>query len=1017
MNIPVRKRLLSSVIAATLAATVFGLTPVLAQEAEEQASAAGEASEEALERIQVTGSRIKRAEFEGSSPVTVLDREQIERSSFVTLGDILNELPQLRSTFSLQNSGRFIGTAGAGRLDLRGLGSNRTLILINGRRHVATGIGGGQQVDTNSIPAEMIERVEVVTGANSAVSGADAVSGTVNFILRDDIEGVSTRASIGQSGDVSDFNRYSAGVTAGGLFMGGRGSSVFSLNWARQDNLTAEQRGGRFNESWGFAPNPNLDGEPSADNPSRVLTPFNRFWGISRGGTILGSGVGGPSPFGPAAQIGPNGELVTIPFDQFEVVNGLQCAGPGCADQLNLAGFQELQVALERVSLDANFQFELNPDTRLYFENRYVEVESGNQFQPSFDFAFPGALTIRRDNAFLSSSVAEAMDAVGADSFGMNRMNFDLGFRLEDVQRETFRSVVGIEGAFAAAERDWEYDVFANFGQTTEVRVNRNNRINDRWFAASDAVRLTQGDLDSINNPTLFANPNVSVGDIVCRATLQAASGETPMLPNGNIAPSFAVSGCIPANVLGDGNISQEAIDWINSTSIGRGSRQQFQAGAVLQTDELFSSWAGPVPVVVGVEYREERNQVNEDSLSGLDGSATFFNALGENNGRFDVSEAFAEFAFPLLRNRTFAQDLTFEGAARFSDYSTVGSTFTWESRLGWQPVEQIRFRATHGEALRAPDIGELFSPFSQNFANINHPCDAQNLDLARISRDIRVANCIALGIPDPENFDARDEASIELLSGGNRNLREEKSRTTTIGFVWSPTFVDNLDVSVDYWDIEITDAIASTGAQQILNRCVDAPGGINNQFCDLFTLLPDGNIELLQTSPVNLNTLVTSGVDFSLNYRYDLGDWGRLRNTLSAQYLDERTFFLETDDDVAINAGQLGDPEWAFNLDVTWDYEEWSVFSQLRYIDSMFIVAQQTLEESPFVQDRVKAPARVYVDLGAGYTHSSGWRARFSVDNVTNELPPRPFLGNGGGSGLYDAVGRFYSIDLGYDF
>lgn len=1002
-------------------------TPILADQADDQQ--VEETTD--LERIQVTGSRIRRETYEAPSPVTVLSREEIERSEFQTLGDIMAQLPQLNSTFTSQNSSQFIGTAGEGRLDLRGLGTERTLVLVNGRRHVAANIGGGQQVDVNSIPAEMIERVEVVTGANSAVQGADAVAGAINFILRDDYEGTSINATYGFAEHATDFERRSVSLTHGLTFAGGRGSAIFSMSYADQSALTNADRGGRFLESWSIVPNPNAprdsDGVAvgSADEPIEFLQPFRRFHSIAFGGAIIGLGDSN-GPFGSTVFIDDNGNPVPVDFDAMQFINGTTCAGQGCefgTDSFD--DFDIMQVPVKRWNFDANFKRELGNNHTLYSENRFARVKGSDIFQPSFDFAvgpdptgsfLTGALPIHRDNPFVSDELGEMMDEAGVDTVGMNRLNRDLGLRLEEDTRTTFRHVLGVEGLFdGPSDSAWEYDVFANFGRSEVKRINQNNRINNRWFAAVDAVELSADDIANIQDSTLFVGANPQAGDIVCRSTLQAAMGETPILSNGEAADSSVYNQCVPANVFGE-NVSPASADYVNSTAVATGKRDQYQVGATIANQDWLRNWAGDIPFVFGAEFRRESLKVEEDSLSAT--GATFFNSLGAIDADFDVTEFFGEFAFPLVRGVRGIEDLTFEAAGRWSDYSTIGSTFTWETRLQYTPIDSLTFRATRGEALRAPDLGDLFTPPTQSFSNVDHPCDVDSLPDAP-DRNVRISNCQALGIDDPANFIANDDASFELLVGGNPDLNEEEANSWTVGAVWSPDFVSGLDLSVDYWDIEITDAIAAPGTQDILNRCVDDTGGIDNQFCGLIDFLPDGNISLIRPSSVNLNEFINRGVDFAADYNRSL--WGgNLRTTLVGQYLIERKEILNTDNDIDFLAGELGDPEWRINLDTSWQANGWELFSRVRWLSSVFLVDKRVRQAQPFLRNAqdLEAGSAYYVDLGVGYTTDFGLRGRVSINNAFDrDIPFLNSVGTSQGSALYDNVGRFYNFQIGYDF
>lgn len=988
--------------------------PVIAQEAADQQEEDEEASAE-LGRVEVTGSRIKRAEFTSVAPVTTVTREDIENTGLLTLGDLLSELPQFATTFTLQNSARFIGTAGGGFLNLRGLGSDRTLVLVNGKRHVPGSIGDAS-VDINSIPAELIERIEVSTGAQSAVYGADAIAGTVNVILRDNFTGVTMRASSGVAEDASDeFWRSSASITAGSDFMSGKGNAVVSASWDKQPQLTAGERGDRFAQQFGFIPNP-ADGDTIQDGieiddgiPDNILVPNNGFFAfISEGGAFV-------NPLG-IGQFRPDGSLEFINPADFEFVDGISCGGAGC-DPLDLTTFTPLQVGFERFTADSLMTYEFNQNVEGYAHLRYANVDSAQQGQPSFDFG--ARVPVFIDNAFLRDDVRDQMANAGLGALSLGRFNTDLGLRKEFDNRQTFRGVLGVRGDFQFGGRTFDYDVFGNYGRTTVERVNENNRIDERWFAAVDAVELTENDLAAITNPDAFAG-GVNAGDIVCRSTLLAAQGEDPVLANGQLAPNFAWQGCVPANILGNGNISDAAKAFINSTAVATGEAEQMQTGATLSSSNLADLWgAGPIAAAAGVEFRREQASQREDSLSAL--GNTFFNALPALDADFDVKEAFAEVSIPILSDVPFVQNLTLEGAGRISDYSTIGQTEAWEGRLNWQPVDQVRVRATIGEAVRAPTLNNLFSPFGENFANIGDPCDQDNLENGRNGRQIRIENCIAAGVPDPENFDSDDEESVPLRDGGNPNLQEETSDVWTIGFVWAPRFVNNLDFSVDLWDIEVSEAISTTGAGTIAARCVDNPSGINNQFCSLVDRGGDGNITEIRRSPLNLNQFSSRGVDIGASYSYNADTFGIFNFRSNFQYLDEREFTFRLQDNVDILEGELGNPDWQGNVNLNWTRGNWGGFAQLRVIDEVLLVQQETVfgsatnpDPNPDVQDPLKVEMEMFLDLGVSYSFGSGVSAEVSVDNVTNNLCPIA-LGtcSGGNSAFYDNVGRFYNFGL----
>lgn len=982
---------------ASAAFSAVSTTAVFAEETEEASDS---------NKIIVTGSRIRREGFESPSPVTVITSLQIERSGASALGDILANLPQLDSTFTSQNSGGSIGTSGVGLLDLRGLGSARTLVLINGRRHVAGSSGSGS-VDVNSIPAILIDRVEIITGANAAVYGADAVTGVVNFIMKDDVEGSEVRTYWGKAGD-SGFERQGMSFLAGTNFDANKGHVTFAVSYDKQDELTAAQRGGVFTERWGTINNPAdndviVDGIQIDDGiPDRITVSNRGHFTLTDGGAIYD--VAG----GVVGQFQPDGSFLQIDRDaDFQYRDNIVCAGVGCRP-LDLSTFNDLQVGFSRFTVDANFRYNLTDETEMYLDTRFASVESNQQGQPSFNF---GNLIIQGDNAYISPEVSAL---TGGNSFSLRRFNTDFGRRKEVDQRDTFRIVLGAKGFIST---DWEWDAYINYGRTNLTRNNFNNRINDRFYNSADAVRLSQGDVDAIAAFGAGRDEFVGVqaGDVTCRALLQEATGV------GSGQSAFAYTGCVPVNLFGFGAPNQAALDWFQQTAISQFTIEQSQAAGYVSTDNLFSTWAGDVAFVLGAEFREERSSGQEDTASGLD--LTFFNNLSVSRGSYTASDVFSEISIPLLNDVFLVQDLTLEIAARSSDYSTIGSFTTWETRLNWELNDELTIRASTGESLRAPDISELFDPQGQNFFAILDPCDKDELDKATNGIANRIANCEALGVVDPVNWVANDNVTVVGSSGGNPNLTGEESRTTTVGFVYSPDWLDGLNISLDYYDIEITQAIANTGAQAILNRCVDDPNGINNQFCSLNDrdASNEANVSFIRSSPVNLNTLISKGYDFQIDYSFDFEEMGKLTTQLGGSLLDERTLILNTSDNIDPLKGEIGTPELEYILSANWEYEDMNVFATIHYIDSMLNGEQEAIfdetDPNPDASDNLYLESKVYLDLGVSYVLEEDTTLQLLVNNATDELPPFPFFGTGTGSAIYDNVGRFYTLSVEYRF
>jgi len=452
-----------------------------------------------LEEVVVTGSRISRNTFVTPAPVTVLDAEAIEVSGAINIGDLLNELPALGSTFGSQNSDRFIGTAGLNLLDLRRLGAARTLVLVNGQRHVPASIGSSA-VDVNSIPSSLIDRVEVITGGASAIYGADAVTGVVNFILKDDYEGFEIKTQTGRSAD-GGLDRSSVDITAGFNIDDGRGNAVVSLEYSTVGELTAADRGILPTRT---VTNP-LDGD-TVDAQGNVIHD-----GIPDEIILQNAGLSIITPGG-FFSAGGNNYVFDSP-NSFRLANpgtnfGSSECGEGC-DFLDLTSFVNFSTPQDRYAFNALFNYELYEDHQLKIEGKYVNSQAQGTGQPHFNFF---NLSIAADNAFIpglaGGDLAQILADSGTASFNLNRFNLDGGLRAQDNERQTSRVVIGVEGPLTSR---LDYDVNFIFGRTTSEQLDLANRVNERFFAATDAV----------------IDP--ATGQIVCRHTLDPNSVNTSL--------------------------------------------------------------------------------------------------------------------------------------------------------------------------------------------------------------------------------------------------------------------------------------------------------------------------------------------------------------------------------------------------------------------------------------------------------------------------------------------------------
>ncbi|SHI19479.1 TonB-dependent receptor domain-containing protein [Ferrimonas marina] len=920
---------------------------------------AEEEGDEPIERVTVTGSRIASEGAMASTPVTVISAEALLSTGAINIGEALNELPALANTFSLANSGNFIGTAGLNILDLRNMGTSRTLVLVDGKRHVSSSPGSAS-VDINTIPTEWVESVEIITGGASAVYGADAVTGVVNFRLKKRITGFNANATAGWS-EEGGYNNQRFSLSYGADFAGDRGNAAISVEHARQSDLKMLERE-QTAVSW-----TSFNNGPD-DDTIISMVPNAGYWGITNAGVI---GVWDPvGAFGPQTF---NADGSVRPVDLGANPNGLKCEGP--CDYINLRQWEELQPEFDRTTANFKVNYRLTDDLNSYFQAKWSETNATTEGQPAFFF---GSIVLGRDNAYIGDDLGQLMDDAGAPYMVMSRFMSDLGPRIEEDERDTQRYVLGLEGVVF---EDWDLDAYALYGQTKLTRSNLNNLIYDNFFYSIDAV-------DDGN------------GNIVCRDAEAQANG------------------CVPTSLFGDGAVNAEAADYFSTTSVGTAKIEQYVAGASIANPSLVELWAGDLGTAFGVEYRKEKSATEEDPFAS-EGN-TFFNAFQNETGDFDVSEVFAEASLPLLTDLPLIDELKLDGAVRFADYSTVGNATSWTVRLDWQFYSDLRLRSSVATALRAPNIGEYYGAESQNFFNVDDNCRASRLaELSGEQRAIREANCAALGIP--ADFDSDyDSATLPGVNGGNQELEPEESDSFTVGLVFTPGFLEGFSATVDYWDIEITDAISGIGGQNIIDRCIDSPTGVDNQYCALIERDPDNyEITKITNTIQNVAKQEASGVDFEFNYAFPLLG-GDLNANLLGTYLIERNEYPFQDDlsNFEEFAGTTGEAEWQgiFRLDYT--LEHWRVSWKTRYLSDVNLY-------TPQFEDNFDKPYSNFMSYGSyavsdafvEYKFDFGLDVGLGIDNLFDRDLPGLTTGTGQDSASYDNIGRFYYVNLAYSF
>lgn len=943
-----------------------------------------------VEEITVTSSRIRRPEESFSNPVVAIDAETILNSGTTSLSNYLKELPALVGSLDANDaagSNAFIGGTGLSLLDLRNLGVDRTLVLVDGRRHVAA-LPGTAAVDVDTIPIALVDRIDVQTGGASAIYGADGVSGVVNFIMKKNFEGVDARAQIGRS-DHGDADSRIFSVAAGQNFAEGRGNFTFALEYATDKRLQSSRRSfARAPNRQSFMMNPDdLDDDPNV--PDRVPIPDVRFFDSSLDGAVY---------------------IFDANDDLYDVYNGndrpfdtgtidyippyYQQGGDGTPTTVYLG---DLLPEIDRYTGNLFASYELTPSARLFGEFKYSQSQSFSQSSPSFDFS----LWLPEDNAFVPPNIAAAVADANGGGMYVSRDHVDLGIRDERIDRKTTRAVLGIEGDLTDNIR---YEASYVYGQSKISNLAGNNRYNDRFAAALDAV----------------IDPDT--GEAVCRSNLDPSAEPFNIrwqewdtfdpLP-GTWAGSFTPgpdSGCVPVNIFGNGSVSEEAAAWImtNSLSTAKIEQQVVQAYLSGDTSAWFELPAGAPGFAIGAEWREEKSSSipPEEDAAGL----TFGNILMPVEGRYDVAEVFAEVNIPLLEHAPFAEALSVDGAIRFSDYSTTGDATTWKLGLIWAPIPDLAFRATYAEATRAPNISELFDPGGQDFESIDDPCDINRLDEGSSTR---AANCAALlsalGV-DPTSFTDTISASVPGVSHGNPDLEEEIAETTTVGIVLRPRFLPNFSLSVDWYDIKLTNAISVASANDAAQICVDSPT-IDNDFCGLTTRNPvTGQITGFVQSPLNVANFTTEGYDFTANYELAPagGRWGDFNFRLIGNKLEDLTYINLPGSEPDPELGEADRPEWQANFDLTWSLESLLVNYGINYMDKTYRYSfQQRRADADLVAPEYrKYDARFTHDVQLRYGLANGLAVYGGVNNLTNQKPDI-------GAVFYpvSAVGRYWYV------
>ncbi|TRW14675.1 TonB-dependent receptor domain-containing protein [Glacieibacterium frigidum] len=1038
------------ILSATALVATLACLPAYAQTAPTPAPAAvtdpatpvtgPEAAENDDEAIVVTGSRIARAGFDSLEPATVVSSEYLKARGLTNVADALNEIPGFGVGVNPDGGQAGFGV-GQNFVNRFGLGSARTLTLVNGRRFVSTnapsifGNTPGLQVDLNVIPTELVDRIENVAIGGAPTYGSDAIAGTVNVILKRDFEGV-TVSGLGGITEQGDNGRYNIAVVAGHNFGADkRGNITVAASYDKANGVLAINRK-RFQEGFGTGTNPTagsaaalLNGRtPQNDGRLNPNTPFNtgnadgiantvyirntRIFSLTGGGLLLpatnpaGQGNtlanGLPRGFGAnnvLLQFDPQGNLV--PFNP-GVPFGAQNASGG--DGFNLNETSQITSGLERITANLIGRYEIFDKVEAFVEATYYRAKANELIdQPIFNATLFGAnsapLTFQATDPRLSAQARAQLAAVGATSFRLSRASRDLVNNNASSTTDVYRIVGGLKGEFGAFGREFTWEASANYG-----------RSEGSFFAN---VLNQQRFVNAINN---------------CQpATAATKVNPDALLPNGD-------PNCVPLDVFGENRASPAAKAYVTGQTEARAVLEQQVYNINFGSQSLFELWSGPVGFNVGYEHRKEKGAFLPDDFqrAGLGRSVP----IGGNSGQFNTDEAFGEILIPLVspdNNVPLIRSLQIEGKIRYVD-NTVNGGFTAYTYGGrWQPFKGIELRGNYTRSLRAPSITELFTPVSPAFNTFPDPCDRTQIALGPNPAQ-RQTNCAAFfaayGINGATFDSLARAATVPITSGGNVNLDNEEGKSYTFGFVLQPSFIPRFRAAVDWNRIKVIGNIASLTNANIAEGCYDNPDFNTadvdnaNAFCSLIARdrggARNGQLSIdparpgFRTNFVNGAFFEFKGLTAEVAYNFPLDFVGLSDSQID---LNGSVFYTKTlrssNNNVTINPdqGEIGNPKYVGQLNIGYTQGPVGIDFQTNYQSKAKFNNLNTVES----QDILSVREYWTFNLGASVEVLEQSILRFNISNLTDKDPPYP-LGTAG-LGVYDYLGRRFTVSFEHKF
>lgn len=896
--------------------------------AQQKADNSQDAGKLALQTIVVTSTRIVRPGFVAPTPVTALSSQDLQVAGYTTVGQALQDLPMYKGTLTPAADPRNTTTEGMNIADLRGLGYQRTLVLIDGERPVFESPVG---FDINTIPSSLVERVDVVTGGASAAWGSDAVAGVINVVLDNRFVGERVQVQYGQDGQGYGKNYMASAAFGTNFGADDRGHFMVGVQWTDSSMIptsSVPQLGNYFLKNPGYS--------PSNGAPMYIVVPNYNFSGESAGGLIVSGPLKGTA-------FGPGG--TPYAFDYGAYANSTYMSG---GDPEAVSGrFYPTSSAQDKddnKNLYSRLSYEVSDNLKLHADLMYAHFFNVGAQVPLGTNYIGGPFQIQDTNAFLPASIASEMAAHGISSFLLGRGDADfggVGGNLSGlIHTQTFWGSIGAEGAFGD---NWTYSLFYNHGATTYHLL----------WGPQVMPSLLQESLNSVEGP----------------------SG--PVCASMALKNPITGASCVPVDPFGPGAPSAAALSFFEGYASSDYTLTQNEAGGEVQ-GEPFSTWAGPVSIVGGGEWRTEALEQTADPYS-LAGDFAPVNYTDES-GRYSVAEGFVETVIPLLKDLPAIKEVDFNGGVRESHYSTSGSIASWKLGLTDRVSKQFLLRGTYSRDIRAPNLSELYT-----------------------NRSVGAGPII-----DPQN--GNTQYSIIDYSGGNPDLKPEIARTATYGLVFTPAWLPRFDLSVDWWDINIHGAITTESAQTEVNYCAEGDTSV----CQYIVRNAQGLIQYVNTTFINLDQLNSSGLDAEASYVVPLRKvWKRLPGTLESHLLMTYVDKMDGNDGVeqsnavgsllnlATAPAQL---RWRSTLTETYSDLGFRVYARLRFLSGGYY------EPPPITVNLNQVHSQFYLDVGASYSLSRGGRYQLyaNVINAANrQSPPIP------APIFYDEFGRVFNVGL----